>query len=76
MNFVYVLKNVKTKKLSIGLTDDFEAEFGGNPKSVLVSLKTFKDKKEAGKLEKYLKSEKGIKEFKVKMKKKALGILS
>lgn len=76
MYSVYILKNIKTKKLSIGLTDDFKSEFGENPKSVLVSLKTFKDKKEAGKLEKYLKSEKGTKEFKAKMKKKALGILA
>lgn len=76
MFFVYILKNIKTKRLSIGLTDDFGAEFGENPKSVLVSLKTFKDKKEAGKLEKYLKSEKGLAELKTKIKKKALGILS
>lgn len=76
MHSVYILRNIKNKKLSIGLTDDFKSEFGENPKSVLVSLKTFKDKKEAGKLEKYLKSEKGLAELKAKIKKKALGILS
>lgn len=76
MYFVYILKNIKTKKLSIGLTDDFKSEFVNNPKSVLASLKTFKDKKEAGKLEKYLKSEKGMAELKARIKKKALGILS
>lgn len=76
MFFVYILRNTKTKKLSIGLTDDFSGEFKNEPKSILVSLKTFEDKKEAGKLEKYLKSEKGLKELKVKIKKKALGILS
>lgn len=75
MFFVYILRNIKTKKLSIGLTDDFNGEFKNEPKSVLVSLKIFKDKKEAGKLEKYLKSEKGLTELKARIKKKALGVL-
>lgn len=70
---VFVLKNLKNKRLCIGLSDDFDQEFKNHPGSVLVSLKAYNDKKEALKFEKYLKSEKGLKEFKAKIKKKSLG---
>ena len=46
MPCVYVLKNLNNKKLCIGLTDDFGGEFEKNQKSILVSIKFFKDKKE------------------------------
>ncbi|KKP98874.1 MAG: hypothetical protein US71_C0002G0016 [Parcubacteria group bacterium GW2011_GWD2_38_12] len=75
MPCVYVLKNLNNKKLCIGLTDDFGGEFEKNQKSILVSIKFFKDKKEAGKFEKHLKSKKGLADFKLKMKNKALGIM-
>lgn len=73
MYSVYVLKNLKTKKLCMGMTEDFGDEFKKRKNSVLVSIKTHKDKKEAQKNEKYLKSEKGLKELKLKIKKKSLG---
>lgn len=76
MHFTYVLRNLKTKKLFIGCSDNFSEEFKKNKNSVLVSVKTYKDKKEAQKSEKYLKSEKGLTELKIKIKKKALGILA
>lgn len=74
MHCVYVLKNLKNKKLCIGLTDDFDEEFKNNSDSILVSAKLFKEKKEAGKLEKHLKSEEGLKELKSKIKKRSLGM--
>lgn len=74
MHCVYILKNLKNKKLCIGLTDDFDGEFKKNNECILISIKFFKDKKEAGKLEKHLKSEKGLKELKSKIKKRSLGM--
>lgn len=75
MHCVYVLKKLKSKKLCVGLTDDFGREFEKNQKCVLISIKFFRDKKEAGKLEKHLKSRKGLADFKLKIKKKSLGIM-
>lgn len=74
MYCVYVLKNLKSKKICIGLTENFDEEFKENPNSILISVKVFKEKKEAGKLEKHLKSEKGLKELKSKIKKRSLGM--
>lgn len=70
---VYVLKNLKNKKLCIGIAEDFGGEFEKHQDSVLVSAKVYKDKKEAEKGEKYLKSVKGKRELKLKMEKKSLG---
>lgn len=74
MHYVYVLKNLKSKKLCIGLTGDFNEEFGKYQKSTLISIKFFKEKKEADKFEKHLKSGRGLKELKLKIKKKSLGM--
>lgn len=74
MHCVYVLKNLKSKKLCIGLTDDFDQEFKDNPNAILISMKVFNERKEAGKHEKYLKSEKGLKELKSKIKRRSLGM--
>lgn len=72
---VFVLKNLKNKRLCIGLSDDFDQEFKNHPQSVLISLKAYRDKKEAVKFEKYLKSKKGLNELKAKIKRKSLGVM-
>lgn len=74
MQYVYVLKNLKSKRLCIGCTDNFDEEFKKNPCSILISVKVIKEQKEAEKLEKHLRSEKGLKELKSKIKKKSLGM--
>lgn len=75
MHFIYILKNIKTKKLVIGCSENFNETFGNNSNSVLVSIKFFKEKKDAVKLEKHLKSKRGLSEFKKKIARKNLGIL-
>ena len=74
MYCVYVLKNIKSKKLCIGSTDNFEEEFKKNSSSILISVKVVKEQKEAEKLEKHLKSEKGMKELRSRIKKRSLGM--
>lgn len=74
MHCVYVLKNIKNKKLCIGMTENLDEEFKKSLDSILISAKVFKGKKEAGKFEKHLKSDKGLKELKSKIKRRSLGM--
>lgn len=73
MYCVYILKNLKNKRLFIGYANDFNEEFKKHHNSVLVSVETCISESEANKLEKYLKSEKGLLELKNKIKKRTLG---